>query len=203
MAAFLAAGVQLHALAAAPARAWASVTAIPSAESTSPYTPNGSRFEQRVAGNCERSFDDPELRRALLRACESALNRSLPAAPQRKGSSHIEAAGQRAFKRPRTAKGASSSPIKASQPQNPSLHDPKFAASMEGIVNPPPPGLIVFNLFSLEGLHIAEALRVPCVAVSPCLVPSAMPSGFERRFRAAHPRLYRHLHGAKIEGVCA
>jgi hypothetical protein len=52
---------------------------------------------------------------------------------------------------------------------------------------------LVFNLFALEGFHIAEALAVPCAAVSPCLVPSAPPAGFERRFRAAHPRLHRRL----------
>ena len=53
--------------------------------------------------------------------------------------------------------------------------------------------LLVFNLFALEGFHIAEALAVPCAAVSPCLVPSAPPAGFERRLRAAHPRLYQRL----------
>lgn len=30
--------------------------------------------------------------------------------------------------------------------------------------------LIIFNLFGLEGYHIAEALGVPCVAASPCQV---------------------------------
>ena len=55
------------------------------------------------------------------------------------------------------------------------------------------PRLLVFNLFGLEGFHVAEALRVPCAAVSPCLVPSLPPAGFERRFRAAHPRLYSRL----------
>ena len=54
-------------------------------------------------------------------------------------------------------------------------------------------GLLVFNLFALEGFHVAEELRVPCAAVSPCLVPSAPAAGFERRFRAQHPRLYQRL----------
>jgi hypothetical protein len=53
--------------------------------------------------------------------------------------------------------------------------------------------VIVHNLFALEALHIAEALGVESVAVSPCLVPYAAPTSFEARFIEAFPRLYRRL----------
>ncbi len=80
-----------------------------------------------------------------------------------------------------------------------------FAAANSGPQSEAPesfgPGLLVFNLFGLEGFHVAEALRVPCAAVSPCLVPSAPPAGFERRFWAAHPRLYRRLHHSTPGGL--
>ena len=55
------------------------------------------------------------------------------------------------------------------------------------------PRLLIFNLFALEGWSIAQALRVRCLAASPCLVPYAPPAGFERRFAAAHPALHRRL----------
>lgn len=57
-------------------------------------------------------------------------------------------------------------------------------------------GLVVFNLFALEGFHIAEALGVPCAAASPCLVPYAAPAAFERAFRRAHPQLFEALQAA-------
>lgn len=53
--------------------------------------------------------------------------------------------------------------------------------------------LLVFNLFALEALHIAECLCVPCLAASPCLVPYTFPSSFPRRFRKAWPDLYSRL----------
>ncbi|KAL4436583.1 hypothetical protein ABPG75_003722 [Micractinium tetrahymenae] len=56
--------------------------------------------------------------------------------------------------------------------------------------------LLIFNLFALEAFHLAEALRIPCLAASPCLVPYAPPAGFERRFRLAHPQLYERLQAA-------
>ena len=61
-------------------------------------------------------------------------------------------------------------------------------------------GLLVFNFFGLEASHLAEALLVPCAAVSPCLEPSAPPAGFVRRFWQQHPRLcHRPQHGAPGE----
>ena len=60
----------------------------------------------------------------------------------------------------------------------------------------PPPGLIVFNLFALEGFSIAEALAVPCAAASPCLPPQSMPPSLERSLERAEPRLYDRLSAA-------
>ena len=55
------------------------------------------------------------------------------------------------------------------------------------------PMFLVFNLFSLEALHIAECLCIPCLAVSPCLVPYTFPTSFPRRFRQEWPDLYTRL----------
>ena len=60
--------------------------------------------------------------------------------------------------------------------------------------------VIIFNLFALETLHVAEALGVPCIAISPCLVPYSCPSSFSQRFQKAWPTLYDSLHNAS-EGV--
>ncbi len=57
--------------------------------------------------------------------------------------------------------------------------------------------LIIFNLFALEGFHIAEALGVPCLAASPCLPPYVPPGGFKRRFESAHPQLFSRLQEAE------
>lgn len=57
--------------------------------------------------------------------------------------------------------------------------------------------LIIFNLFALEGFHIAEALGVPCLAASPCLPPYASPGGFKRRFERVHPHLFSRLQEAE------
>ncbi len=56
--------------------------------------------------------------------------------------------------------------------------------------------LVVFNLFSLEGYSIAEAAGCRCVAVSPCLMPTAPPRGLSRRFCAALPHLHARLENA-------
>ena len=55
------------------------------------------------------------------------------------------------------------------------------------------PTFLVFNLFALEALHIAECLCVPCLAVSPCLVPYTFPSSFPKRLKKACPGLYTRL----------
>ena len=54
-------------------------------------------------------------------------------------------------------------------------------------------GFIIFNLFALEGFHVAEALGLPCMALSPCLVPYTPPASFERRFKKSSPALYQAL----------
>ena len=60
--------------------------------------------------------------------------------------------------------------------------------------------LIIFNLFSMEALHIAEALEVPCLAISPTLVPYTFPTSFPRQFQKAWPALHDSLHCAP-EGI--
>ena len=49
------------------------------------------------------------------------------------------------------------------------------------------------NLFAMEAVSIAEALGVPSLAVSACLVPQAAPASLQRRFRRAHPVLHAAL----------
>ena len=56
------------------------------------------------------------------------------------------------------------------------------------------PMFLIFNLFALEALHIAECLCVPCLALSPCLVPYTFPTSFPRRFKKAWPGMYDTLH---------
>ena len=60
--------------------------------------------------------------------------------------------------------------------------------------------LIIFNLFALEVLHLAEALGISCLAISPCLVPYAPATSFARRFSKTWPALYHALSNSP-EGV--
>jgi hypothetical protein len=53
--------------------------------------------------------------------------------------------------------------------------------------------LLVFNLFALEGFHVAEHLGVPCLAASPYCIPYAPPSGLERALRRRWPGLVEKL----------
>ena len=50
--------------------------------------------------------------------------------------------------------------------------------------------LLVHNLFAMEAISIAEALGVPSLALSPCLVPQAPPASLERQFKREHAALY-------------
>ena len=49
------------------------------------------------------------------------------------------------------------------------------------------------NLFAMEAVSIAEALGVPSLAVSACLVPQAAPPSLQRRFSRANPALHAAL----------
>ena len=49
------------------------------------------------------------------------------------------------------------------------------------------------NLFAMEAFSIAEALGVPSLAVSSCLVPQVAPASLQRRFSRAHPALHAAL----------
>ncbi len=62
--------------------------------------------------------------------------------------------------------------------------------------------LIIFNLFSLEALHLAEALGISCLAISPCLPPYTAPNSFPRQFRKAWPALHNALQ-MSLEGMIA
>lgn len=56
--------------------------------------------------------------------------------------------------------------------------------------------LVVFNLFSLGGWHIAEALDARSTVVSPCIVPYDHPSTFPEAFAAQHAALHAALRDA-------
>jgi UDP:flavonoid glycosyltransferase YjiC (YdhE family) len=53
--------------------------------------------------------------------------------------------------------------------------------------------LIIFNLFTLCGWHIAECLGIPCICAQPYIIPQAPPSWFEASFMTEYPLLYRAL----------
>ncbi|CAL5219615.1 g1485 [Coccomyxa viridis] len=53
--------------------------------------------------------------------------------------------------------------------------------------------LLVHNLFAMEAFSIAEALGVPSLALSPCLVPQTPPASLERQFKREHAALYASL----------
>ena len=53
--------------------------------------------------------------------------------------------------------------------------------------------LLVHNLFAMEAISIAEALGVPSLALSPCLVPQVAPASLQRHFKREHAALYAAL----------
>ncbi|CAK0762025.1 hypothetical protein CVIRNUC_002916 [Coccomyxa viridis] len=73
-----------------------------------------------------------------------------------------------------------------------------FASSEEA--QPGRRRLLVHNLFAMEAFSIAEALGVPSLAVSACLVPQAAPASLQRRFRRVHPALHAALTRPEQEG---
>lgn len=64
-------------------------------------------------------------------------------------------------------------------------------AAMDSVMGGDDGGGVIINLFALEGWHLAELYRVPCAVLAPYVVPYSAPAAFERRFRVAHPLLYR------------
>lgn len=67
------------------------------------------------------------------------------------------------------------------------------AAATDEAHEPACKALLVFNLFGLEAYHVAEALSIPCMVASPCLVPYSAPSSFARRFQQSCPATYQWL----------
>ncbi|CAM9245428.1 unnamed protein product, partial [Phaeothamnion confervicola] len=57
--------------------------------------------------------------------------------------------------------------------------------------------VLLFNLFALEGWHIAEARGIPCAVLHPYLIPTPTPTAFRHLLRAANPAAFRRLyHGS-------
>jgi hypothetical protein len=61
--------------------------------------------------------------------------------------------------------------------------------------------LLVFNLFALEGWHLAERLGVPAVAAAPYVVPYTLPAAFSVAFERALPQLAAALRAAQGDTV--
>jgi hypothetical protein len=53
--------------------------------------------------------------------------------------------------------------------------------------------MIVFNLFAMLAYHIAESLSIPCMAVSPYIIPTSSPYWFKSQFAAREPLLFNLL----------
>jgi len=53
--------------------------------------------------------------------------------------------------------------------------------------------LILCNLAALDGVHLAEALGLPCIALSPGLVPYFLPANFLKQLQSTTPHLYTAL----------
>ncbi len=60
-----------------------------------------------------------------------------------------------------------------------------------------PPRLLIANLFSLEAVHLAEALDVPLVMAHPYPAPTGAPAAFARRLRRIDPMGYKALRHAE------
>jgi hypothetical protein len=118
--------------------------------------------------------DAPAARAALVTAVCSALQLALPS---QQGSGGGGGGGIEG----REATGS------AARPRQP--HDQPHLQRHPGVRA----RLLVFNLFALEGAHLAEALGVPCAAAHPYPIPYACPAAFERRLATAHPRLHAAL----------
>jgi len=60
-----------------------------------------------------------------------------------------------------------------------------------------PPRLLIANLFSLEAVHLSEALDVPLVMAHPYPAPTGAPAAFARRLRRIDPMGYKALRHAE------
>ena len=65
-----------------------------------------------------------------------------------------------------------------------------------------PPRLVAYNLFCLEAAHVAEALGVASVALSPYAMPHAMPAALPERLREEAPGLWEGLACPGRAGAC-
>ena len=52
---------------------------------------------------------------------------------------------------------------------------------------------LAFNLFALEGVHLADLLKLPCVVVQGYALPGSPPSGWREALEARQPALFRRL----------
>jgi hypothetical protein len=131
-----------------------------------PHAPGAAAGSARV--------DSPEARAALVAACCDALQ--VP--PPRGGGDGREGGGGGSDGGGGGGADAQAGRDRSGEPPHPRAR------------------LLVFNLFALEGAHLAEALGVPCAAAHPYPIPYAAPAAFERRLAAAHPRLHATLREA-------
>ena len=63
--------------------------------------------------------------------------------------------------------------------------------------------LVVHNLFAWEFFHVAEALAIPSVAISPCLIAYGPPAGLKSLIKEKHPALARLLDGSRVHSISA
>lgn len=64
--------------------------------------------------------------------------------------------------------------------------------------------LVAHNLFALDAVHICEAMGWPCVALSPYVMPSRPPLGFNAWLQEVYPDFWRRLRCTlPAEGGCA
>lgn len=131
--------------------------------------------------------DAPVAREALITACCGALGLSPPAGPHRRGGDRSAASRGEHTSAHTSSDGAGCGPPA----------DRLAAPEGAGTLNQQ--RLLVFNLFALEGYHLAEALAIPCAAAHPYPIPYPCPASFERRIAAAHPALHAAL-GADCGG---
>ena len=63
--------------------------------------------------------------------------------------------------------------------------------------------LVVHNLFAWEFFHVAEALAIPSMAISPCLIAYGPPAGLKSFINERHPALARLLDSSHVHSTSA